>query len=85
MHRDAVSLAPHSSSSWVVCMYTQGPGFDSKLVALLISICSALVIYVKGSITETDLNSLSTFSELARVAGDSRYWLPRTFKCLGIV
>ncbi len=68
-----------------MCMCTQGPRFDSKLAALLISICSALVINVKGNITETDLNSLSTFSQLARVAGDSRYWLPDTFKCLAIV
>jgi hypothetical protein len=69
-------------------MCTQGPRFDSKLVALLISICSALVINVKGNITETELNSLSTSLQLARVAGDSRYllqWLPDTCKRLAKV
>ena len=54
-------------------MHWQGSRFDSKLMALVINICSLLVVNVKGNITETDLLQLSSFSRLATVGASSRY------------
>ncbi len=61
--------APHADGrvySLFVC--SQGPSFDSKLVALVVHICSLLVVNTKTNITETALTNLSSFSRLARAA-----------------
>ena len=66
--------------SVTVCGW-QGPSFDSKLVALVVNICSLLVVNTKANITETDLTNLSSFARLARAA-DGRWVCP--LRCVAV-